>query len=158
MAQKYEVLLRENLKDLGKCGDVVKVAPGYARNYLLPRKLAIEANDENKKLMSRRRVKLDAEEAKRNAEIDARVATLANITLVTSGKADEGGHLYGSVNAAQIVELLHKAGHGAFTEKDVRLDAPLKAVGTHAVKLHVFSDRYAEVKVQIDAEAAAPAS
>lgn len=159
MAQKFEVLLRENLKNLGKCGDVVRVAPGYARNYLLPRKLAIEANEENKKLMTRRRVKLDAEEAKRDAEIDARVATLANVTLVTSGKADDGGHLYGSVNAAQIVELLHKSGHGAFTEKDVRLDAPLKTVGTHTVKLHVFAERFAEVKLQIDNDAApAPAS
>jgi large subunit ribosomal protein L9 len=154
MPQKLEILLRENIQHLGKCGDVVRVSPGYARNYLYPRKLATFANDENKKLMQRRRVKLDAEDELRNAEIDARVATLADLTLVTSGKADEGGHLYGSVNAATIVELLHKAGHGAFTEKDVRLDAPLKAVGTHAVKLHVFGDRFADVKVQIDAEAA----
>ncbi len=154
MSQKLEVLLRENIKHLGKCGDVVHVAPGYARNFLYPRKLATQANAENKKLMLRRRVRLDAEETVRNAEIDARVATLVNLTLVTSGKADEGGHLYGSVNAATVVELLHKAGHGAFTEKDVRLDAPLKAIGTHAVKLHVFGERFAEVKVQIDAEAA----
>lgn len=154
MPQKLEILLRENIKHLGKCGDVVRVAPGYARNFLYPRKLATQANADNKKLMARRRIRLDADEAKRDAEIDARVSTLANLTLVTSGRADEGGHLYGSVNAATIVELLHKQGHGAFTEKDVRLDAPLKAVGTHAVKLHVFGDRFAEVKVQIDAEAA----
>lgn len=155
MARKTEVLLRENLKDLGKCGDVVKVAPGYARNYLLPRKLATDASDENKKLMARRRVRLDAEEAKRDAEIDARVTKLSGLVLQTSGKADEGGHLYGSVSSATIVELLHKAGHGAFTEKDVRLDAPLKSVGEHAVKLHVFGDRYADVKVSIQAEPAA---
>lgn len=154
MARKTEVLLRENLKDLGKCGDVVRVAPGYARNFPLPRRLATEANDENKKLMARRRLRLDAEEAKRNAEIDARVAALAGLAVSTSGKADEGGHLYGSVSAANVAELLHKAGQTAVTEKDVRLDAPLKTVGTHAVKLHVFGDRYVDVQVTITAEAA----
>jgi large subunit ribosomal protein L9 len=155
MPQKLEVLLRENLKDLGKCGDVVRVAPGFARNYLFPRRLATEANDENKRLMARRRVRLDVEEAKRNAEIDQRVAKLAGCAVSTSGKADEGGHLYGSVSAASIAELLHAAGHGAITEKDVRLDAPLKTVGTHSVKIHVFGDRYADVQVTITSEASA---
>lgn len=155
MSRKLEVLLRENLKDLGKCGDVVRVAPGYARNFLIPRRLATEANDENKRLMARRRIRLDAEEVKRNAEIDARVAKLAGCNVTTSGKADEGGHLYGSVSAANVAELLHKAGHGAVTEKDVRLDAPLKAVGTHTVKVHVFGDRYADVHVAITAEPSA---
>jgi large subunit ribosomal protein L9 len=154
MAKKTEVLLRENLKHLGKCGDVVKVAPGYARNYLVPRRLATEATTENKKLMARRRVRLDAEETVRNAEIDARVASLAGIVLKTTGKADGGGHLYGSVSAGQIVGLLHAAGHGAVTEKDVRIDTPLKSVGTHTVKLHVFGDRYADVQVAIEAEPA----
>lgn len=155
MAKKKEVLLRENLKHLGKCGEVVKVAPGYARNYLVPRRLATEATAENKKLMARRRVRLDAEEAVRNAEIDARVAALAGLVLKTTGKADEGGHLYGSVSAAQVAELLRKAGHGAVADKDVRLDAPLKTVGTHTVKLHVFGDRYADLHVTIEAEPAA---
>ncbi|MBI5362704.1 MAG: 50S ribosomal protein L9 [Planctomycetes bacterium] len=155
MSRKLEVLLRENLKDLGKCGDVVRVAPGYARNFLIPRRLATEANEENKRLMARRRIRLDAEEVKRNAEIDARVAKLAGAIVSTSGKADEGGHLFGSVSAANIAELLHKAGHGAVTEKDVRIDAPLKTVGAHAVKLHVFGDRYADVQVVITAEPSA---
>jgi large subunit ribosomal protein L9 len=155
MPQKIQVLLRENLTDVGKCGDVVRVAPGYARNYLFPRRLATDASDENQRLMARRRVRLDADEAKRDAEVDARVGALTGLVLKTSGKADEGGHLYGSVNAGNVVELLHRAGHGAFTEKDVRLDAPLKAVGAHAVKLHVFGDRYAEVQVLIEAENAA---
>jgi len=154
MPQKIEVLLRENLKNLGKCGDVVRVPPGYARNFLVPRRLATVANDENKALMARRRVRLDAEEKQRDAEIDARVTALATLVLTTRGKADEGGHLFGSVNAAHIVELLKGAGHGAFGEKDVRLDTPLKNVGVHKVKLHVFGDKYAEVQVQIEAEAA----
>lgn len=150
--KNVEVLLRENLKDLGRCGDVVKVSPGYARNFLLPRRIAVEANDDNKRAMARRRVKLDAEEAIRTAEIDARVAALGTIEVTTTGKADESGHLYGSVNAARVVELLKAAGHG-FEERAVRLDAPIKTVGTHAIKLHVHGDRYAEIKLVVEAEA-----
>lgn len=153
MARNFEVLLRENIKDLGKCGDVVKVSPGYARNYLLPRSFALVANDDNKKSMMRRRAILDADEVKRTAEVEARIAMLANVEIKTSGKADEAGHLYGSVNASQIVELLGKLGH-AFGEKDVRLDAPIKDVGTHLVKIHVHGERTAEVKLVVEAEAA----
>ncbi len=152
MRSKVEVLLRENLTDLGKCGDVVEVAPGYARNYLLPRKLAIQANEENKKAMLRRRARLDAEDAAKAKETLARVDVLNGVVLKTSGRADEGGHLYGSVNASQIAALLVAAGH-AVVEKDVRLEAPLKTVGIHAVKIHVHGDAFAEVKVEVATEA-----
>ncbi|MBL8859188.1 MAG: 50S ribosomal protein L9 [Planctomycetes bacterium] len=151
MSSRVEVLLRENIKDVGRCGDVVKVTAGYARNYLLPRKLAITANDENKKAMMRRRAILDVEEAQRTAEIQARVATLDGIMVATKVKADENGHLYGSVNAGTIVELLERTGH-KYEEKAIRLDAPIKTVGTHAVKIHVQGDHYAEVKVVVEAE------
>ncbi|SRR5258705_7385709 len=154
MTSRVEVLLRENMKNLGRCGDVVSVAPGYARNYLLPRKLAIQASDDNKKAMLRRRTRLDAEEAARAKETLARVEALAGVALRTSGRADEGGHLYGSVNAAQIVALLVAAGH-AVVEKDVRLEAPLKTVGVHVVRVHVHGESFAEVKVEVVADAAA---
>ena len=153
MARKTEVLLRDHVKDLGRCGDVVRVTAGFARNYLLPRRIAVSATDDNKRAMQRRRTRLDAEEAVRNAEIDARIAAVSGIVVTTSGKADESGHLYGSVNAVTVVELLAKSGH-AFQEKDVRLDAPIKAIGTHAVKLHVFGDRFATIQVVVEAEAA----
>lgn len=152
MRSKVEVLLRENLTDLGKCGDVVEVAPGYARNYLLPRKLAIQANEENKKAMLRRRARLDAEDAAKAKETLARVDVLNGVAVKTTGRADEGGHLYGSVNASQIAALLVAAGH-AVVEKDVRLETPLKTVGIHPVKIHVHGDAFAEVKVEVVAEA-----
>jgi len=153
MANKVEVLLRDNIKTLGRCGDVVKVTQGYARNYLLPRRLAVQANEENKKAMVRRRAILDAEEAKRDAEIVARVASLNGIMVATKVKADENGHLYGSVNAATIVALLERAGH-RYEEKAIRIEAPIKTVGTHPVKVHVHGDHFAEVKVVVEAEAA----
>jgi large subunit ribosomal protein L9 len=156
MASKVEVLLRDNIKPLGTCGDVVAVTPGYARNYLVPRKLALEATDENKKAMAKRRAKLDAEEAKRTAEILAQVAAIAGVSIKTTAKADDTGHLYGSVNAGQIVELLAAAGH-RIDEKAVKLPAPIKLVGTHVVKIHVHGEHDAEISVVVEAEAA-PAS
>ncbi len=152
MSSKVEILLRENIKSLGRCGDVVRVSAGYARNFLLPRRLAVQANDDNKKAMVRRRAILDAEEAKRTAEVMERVNALNGIMVATKVKADENGHLYGSVSAANIVALLERAGH-SFDEKDVRLDAPIKATGTHPVKVHVHGEHFAEVKVVVEAEA-----
>jgi len=148
-----EVLLRENIKTLGKCGDIVRVKPGFARNYLMPRKLAVVANEDNKRAMARRRKVLDAEEAQRDAEVSARVATLAGVVLKTNVRADEHGHLYGSVNAASIAALLAAAGH-VFEERAVRIDAPIKEVGTYTVKIHVHGDRLAEVQVVVEPEAA----
>ncbi len=143
-----EVLLRENVQHLGKCGDVVRVRPGYARNYLYPNNLATLATDENKRLMARKRVRLDAEERKRDEEIEARVSALNGIALECAMKADDGGHLFGSVSAASIVELLTRVGR-TVAEKDVRLDAPIKTVGLHGVKLHVHGERFAEITVNV---------
>jgi len=148
MARNVEVLLREHVKDLGRCGDVVKVAPGYARNFLYPRKIAMMATNENKKAMTRRRLVLDALEAKKTAEVEALVASLSGIEVETSARADDQGHLFGSVNAANILELLVAQGH-KFEEKAVRLEAPIKQVGKHPVKLHVHGDHYAEIVVSV---------
>jgi large subunit ribosomal protein L9 len=149
--KNVEILLRDRVEHLGHCGDVVRVAPGFARNYLFPSGLAVAATPENKRLMDRRRDRLDAEDAARAAELDAVVARLNGVTVKTSGKAEESGSLYGSVNAAKIAELLTAAGHSV-EEKSVRLDAPLKTVGEHNVRVHVYADAYAEVRVQIVAE------
>jgi len=153
MSRNVEVLLRENVKDLGRCGDVVRVSPGYARNFLLPRQIAMQATDDNKRAMAKRRVVLDAVEAKRTAEFEALVGSLSGIQLQTAAKADDQGHLFGSVSASQIVEMLQKMGH-VFEEKAVRLDAPIKTVGTHPVKLHVHGDMHAEILVIVAAEGA----
>jgi large subunit ribosomal protein L9 len=154
MANKVEVLLRENLKNLGKCGEVVRVAPGYARNYLLPHKLATQATAENAKAMAKRRLKLDAEEAQKTAEILTKVQALSNVVLSARLKADETGHLYGSLNAALVVQLLAAQGWPV-EEKAVKLDAPIKTVGAHKVKIHVHAEHDAEVSITIEAEAPA---
>lgn len=147
-----EVLLREHVENLGRCGDVVRVKPGFARNYLLPHRLAVTANDDNKKMVERRRVRLEAEEAAMAADVAQRVAALAALALKTAEKADDNGHLYGSVTAARVAELVVAAGH-ACTERDVRLDKPLKAVGTHEVEIHVHGDQSATISLEITAQA-----
>ena len=157
MARQVEVLLREHVENLGRCGDVVKVAPGYARNFLMPRKLAIAATEENKKQIARRAARLAAEEAARMGEITAAVEALSQMSVTTTMKADEGGNLYGSVNAAAVAELCTAAG-STVEEKDVRLDGgPLKAVGEHKVRIHVHGDHYAEITVVVGAEEDQPA-
>jgi len=152
MKTRVEVLLREHVVNLGRCGDVVQVAPGYARNYLLPRKLAIQATEDNKRAMLRRRTRLDADEAKKAQETLARVETLASVVLKTSSRADDAGHLFGSVNAARVSELLAAAGH-AVVEEDVRMPAPIKTVGSHVVRIHVHGETFAEIRIEVEAAA-----
>lgn len=149
--KNVEVLLREHVENLGRCGDVVRVRPGFARNYLYPQRKAVEATQENKRLMDRRRARLDVEEAERERELEVRVAALSEVHLRTSMKADEQGHLYGSVSAGMLVTLLSRAGF-EFEERDIRLDAPIKTLGSHAVPVHVAGERRAEVRLEVERE------
>ena len=150
--KNLHVLLRESIPTLGGIGEVVKVRQGYARNYLFPRKLAIEATPENVRLMERRRVRVEAEEKQREADISARIEALGNITLSVVEKADATGTLYGSVGAATIVKLLAKAGI-EIDEKAIRIEEPIKSVGTHEVPIHVWGEHYAGIQIVVEAEA-----
>ncbi len=147
--KNVEILLRDHVEDLGRCGQVVRVRPGFARNFLFPRNLATLANDENKRVMERRAKKLDLLEAQHVAAQDARAVALEAVVLQTSSKADAEGHLFGSVNAAQVAQMLRDKGH-QIADKDVRMEGPLKQVGTHKVKVHLHKDRNAEVTVVVD--------
>jgi large subunit ribosomal protein L9 len=146
-----EVLLRDHVEHLGRCGEVVRVRPGYARNYLFPRRLAVEANEEKKHPMPRRRTRLDLEEKEREQWIEARLSALADVELRTSAKADEQGRLYGSVSGAQLVTLLSRAGF-EFEERDIRLEAPIKTLGSHLVPVHVAGERSASVRLEVERE------
>jgi large subunit ribosomal protein L9 len=150
--KNLKVLLRENVDPLGKIGEVVRVRPGYARNYLIPRRLAVDATAENVRLMERRRVRFEVEEKEREAQITARMEALGKITLSVVEKADATGSLYGSVGAAAIARLLAKAGVPT-DEKDVRLEEPIKSVGTHEVPIHVYGEHYAGIQIVVEAEA-----
>jgi len=149
--KNVEVLLREDVHRLGRVGDIVKVAPGYARNFLVPRRLAVQASADNVRAMTRRRERIEAEEAARAEEFQARVDALAAISVTTVEKADEAGHLFGSVSAAAVARLVQEAGHDV-QESQVRLDHPIKAVGEHKVAVHVHGALSAEITVVVEAE------
>jgi large subunit ribosomal protein L9 len=149
--KNLHVLLRENVASLGTLGEVVRVRHGYARNYLFPLKLAVEATPENVRLMERKKVRVEAEEKQREAEITARIEALGKVTLSVVEKADASGTLYGSVGPATIVKLLAKAGVKA-EEKDIRLEEPIKSVGTHEIPIHIWGEHYAGIQIVVEAE------
>lgn len=151
--KNVQVLLRDRVDHLGKVGDVVNVAAGYARNFLLPKGLAIQATAENVRLMARKREKVDAEEAELRAEHEKLIAKLSEVRLQLIERADETGSLYGSVSAATIAAKLSEAGH-AVDEKQVRLETPIKSVGEHPVTIHIHGELEAQVVILVAAEEA----
>ncbi len=152
MAKRFEVLLKEDVENLGTVGDVVKVASGYARNYLLPYRLAITATEDNKRQIARRAARAAATRAQRDQEVAEAVAKLSELVVTTSERADEGGNLYGSVSAAQVAALINAAGT-TVEEKQVRLESAIKQTGDHKVKVHVFANHDAEITVRVEAQA-----
>lgn len=147
----YEVLLRETVKDLGIVGDVVRVRPGFARNYLFPRKLATTATEENKRVVARKRAAWDQQQKELLADVRRRTEALSGVTVTTREKADASGHLYGSVGAGRISELLAAKGL-KFAESAIRLERPLKSLGSHPVTVHVHGEHSAQVTVIVESD------
>ena len=145
---RVELMLRENVRYLGKVGDVVTVAAGYARNYLIPNRLAVRATSEHQRVLARKRERLAAEEAARNAELAARVAVLEGVVLETTERSDENGHLYGSVNAARVAELLNERDF-EISDDNIRMARAIKESGTHEVELHLFGETSVTVTIEV---------
>ena len=143
-----ELLLKQNVEHLGRTGDVVDVKPGYARNYLLPRGLAVLVTKGNMAEVERARAQALAEEDARLAGLKDLGAKLADLSVTIEGKANEEGHLFGSVNAAQIAAALREK-DVPVDEKMVRLDSPLKEIGVYDVTVHLHADVEAAIKVWV---------
>lgn len=144
-----QVILREDVAHLGETGDVVKVRLGYARNYLFPHRLALPYTVADAKIHERRRAKKQVEKKKFAAEAQQRAVALSAVVLKVPERADEAGHLYGSVSAAAIAKLLTDAGH-VVGESAVRLEQPIKALGEHKVTVHVHGDFSAQITVLVE--------
>ena len=147
-----EVILREHIDNLGQRGEIVKVADGYARNYLLPRKLALVANAGNKKQVERERAKLDAveaEEQKVASAIGDRLGAIESIEI--SRKVGETEALYGSVTTADIGEALHAKGFDIDRRK-IQLHEPIKKLGEYEIPIKLHRDVTARIKVHVVAE------
>jgi large subunit ribosomal protein L9 len=146
-----EVILREHVDNLGRRGEIVKVADGYARNYLLPRKLALLATEGNKKVVEREREKFDAKEADEKKAADAIAARIDNVEVEISRKVGETEALYGSVTTADIAEALRARGVEVDRRKIV-LQEPIKKLGEFDVPVKLHRDVATHVKVKVVAE------
>ena len=143
-----EVILKEHVEHLGRRGEVVKVADGYARNYLFPRKLALAVTTENKRQIERERAKAEAREAEELTMAQALVTRLEAVELSIARRVGENDTLYGSVTTADIAEAL---GEHSLTidRRKIQLADPLKTIGDHVVPVKVHRDVTAQVKVKI---------
>ncbi len=150
-----EVILRQHVDNLGERGQIVKVADGYARNYLLPRKLALPATDSNKKHVERERKKLESREAEEKGQADAIAARLASIDLAFTRRVGETEQLYGSVTSADIADLLKEKGF-EIDRRKIILPEPLKAIGDHDVPLKLHREVTVPLKVRIVKEGTEP--
>jgi large subunit ribosomal protein L9 len=146
-----EVILREDIKTLGRAGEMVRVKPGYARNYLLPQGLAYEATEGNRKrIAAETRVRAAKDQAERT-EAERIASTLSGLTLTLKGKAGEEGKLFGSVTSQDIAEALASQGY-SFDRRRIELEHPIKTTGTHAVSLRLHPEVHAELRVSVVAE------
>jgi len=146
-----EVILREDVKNLGKAGALVRVKPGYARNFLLPRGLAYEASPGNKKrIEAEQRARLTRASSERD-EADALATRLAAVHLKLKAKSGEGERLFGSITTADLAASLADAGFPVDRRK-IELEHPIKQLGTHTVSIRLHPEVHAEVKVTVEPE------
>ena len=146
-----EVILREHVDHLGRRGDLVKVADGYARNYLLPRKMALLATEGNKKVIERERVKFDTAEAEEQKVAQALADRLAAVEVEIARKVGETDALFGSVTNADIAEAL--AGKGFdIDRRTIQLHEPIKKIGEFDVPVKLHRAVSVTLKVKVTAE------
>ncbi len=152
-----EIILLQDVDKLGTRGQIVKVADGYGRNHLLPRKLALAATPQNRKWLEQQRVKFLKIEAKEKGESEELAQLLQGATVVISRKAGEKGTLFGSVTAIDIAEGLAAQGF-KIEKRRIQLDDPLKLLGEYEVAVRLHREVTAKVHVKIQAEGGTPES
>jgi large subunit ribosomal protein L9 len=143
-----EVILREHVENLGRRGDVVKVADGYARNYLLPRRLALLVTEHNKRQVARERLRADVREAEERTAAEALGGRLAAIECVLARRVGETETLYGSVTAADVADCVAAQGI-EIDRRKIQLAEPIKQLGEFSVPIRLHREVTAEVKVRV---------
>ena len=149
-----EVILKEDVPKLGHRGEVVKVAEGYGRNYLLPQKLAIEATTANRSVIEQMKQSAVRRSAKEKGEAELLVTQLNNVELVFERKVGENDHLFGSVTSAEIAHQLEQKGY-TIDRRKLQLEEPLRQLGEFHVPIKLHREVTAHVKVTVKAEDAA---
>src|SRR5579875_120298 len=146
-----EVILKEDVLKLGHRGDVIKVADGYGRNYLLPGKLAIEATAANKAVIEQMKQSAIRKSAKEKVEAEALATQLGNVVLTFERKAGENEHLFGSVTSADIAHELEAKGFNIDRRK-IQLDEPLKTVGEFYVPVRLHREVTTRIQVNVKSD------
>jgi large subunit ribosomal protein L9 len=143
-----EIILREDIEKLGTRGQVVKVAAGYARNYLLPKRLAVTATESNKKIVEQERQGHLRREAKLKNEAEDLAKILGGVTVTIAQKAGENDQLFGSVTAKDITEALEKQNF-SIDRRKIHLDEPIKQLGEHKVTVRLHREVPTEITVNV---------
>jgi large subunit ribosomal protein L9 len=146
-----ELILREDVDKLGRRGDIIKVAEGFARNYLLPRGLAMPINTANKAMIEKERRAHEARQAKEKAEFESLAARIGGLRFVAPRKVGENEVLYGSVTAGDIAEFLAAKGI-EIDKRKVLLDEPVKHLGEHEVKIKLHPEVQASLRLLVTKE------
>jgi large subunit ribosomal protein L9 len=148
-----EVILREHVEHLGRRGDVVKVAAGYARNYLLPRKLALAVTDNNKRQIEREKKLAEARDAEEKAQAEAIAQRLTQLDVEIARRVGENDTLYGSVTSQDIAQALKEKGFD-IDKRKITLAEPLKALGEATVPVRIHRDVTVQLRVKVVAQTA----
>jgi large subunit ribosomal protein L9 len=151
-----KLLLKESIKNVGKVGDVVEVSPGYARNYLIPRDLAVHPTPGNVKKIEERRKEIERQERERRDQQAALIKQLEGVEVTLERKANEQGHLFGSVTATDIAKALQSQGFNVEPE-DISLPGRLDRIDKYMVRVSFAEDLATEIKAYVapDAESKA---
>jgi len=146
-----EVILREDIEKLGHRGEVVKVAPGFARNFLIPKRLAVAATESNKKIVAQERDAWLRKEAKQKGEAEDLGKMLSGVTITIAQRAGEEGQLFGSVTVKDIAEALERQNY-SIDRKKIQMEENIRQVGEYKVPVRLHRDVTAEVTVNVVAE------
>ena len=146
-----EIILRETIDNLGRAGQVVKVADGYARNYLLPKKLAYVATPGNLKVIEAERNSLLRKEAKQKEDAEKLQQLLEAVEVTIRRKVGEQDALYGSVTNADVAEALEKKGF-EIEKRKIHMDDHIKTVGEFSIPIRLFKDVTAHIKLKVEPE------
>jgi large subunit ribosomal protein L9 len=147
-----EVILREDVPNLGTVGDIVKVKPGYARNYLLPRQLAVIADRGSVRVLEHQKRVVASKRDRDRKQAETLAQRLTSMRVTVKARAGEEGKLFGSVTNQDIEKALEEQGF-TVERRRIRLDEPIKAVGEHVVPIHLSTGVNAHVTVIVEAEA-----
>jgi large subunit ribosomal protein L9 len=146
-----EVILREHVDNLGRRGDIVKVAEGYARNYLLPRKLALAVNEGSKRQIEREKKLAEARELEEKSQAEAYAKRMGEADLSIARRVGENNTMYGSVTSADVAHALTAKGF-EIDKRKIQMPDPFKAIGEFKVPVKIHRDVTAEVTVKVVAE------